>query len=169
LVVARDVIAVGRLQPAAAVAPAPDDFRSADKRVINRPLQRAPAECRVDAVNRRREIGVRRAAGTKLAVVAARDRKTQIDIARLADVLITAEMADRADVASLNRFEHVAAVAAKHLAGGLEEYPSVGYEPRHRDAGVADAVFAAHQISGDERPIGPRQHVVMERVDLAER
>ena len=35
--------------------------------------------------------------------------------------------------------------------------------------GVVDAVFAADQVVDDERPIGPRQHVVVQRVDLAER
>ena len=42
-------------------------------------------------------------------------------------------------------------------------------QPRRRDAGVGDAFFAARQVVGDEGTIGPRNHVAVERVHLAER
>ena len=44
-----------------------------------------------------------------------------------------------------------------------------GKNAAERKARVVDAVLAAHQVLGDQRPVDPGQHVVVQRVDLAER
>src|SRR5215216_2117207 len=46
LEIARQVVAESVLQAGELVAPAPDQFGSADKRAVNRPLQRTPAHRR---------------------------------------------------------------------------------------------------------------------------
>ena len=78
-------------------------------------------------------------------------------------------MTDVAEVAPLSRMVQVAGVAAEHLPGRLEKYPGVRNQPRDRDARIVDPIFAAHQILRDQRPVGPRKHVVVQSVDLAER
>ena len=65
--------------------------------------------------------------------------------------------------------ENVLAVAAEDLRGAFqEEALGRGKNAAERQARVVDAVFAAHQILGDQRPVDPGQHVVVQRVDLAE-
>ena len=65
--------------------------------------------------------------------------------------------------------EELVRIAAIDLTRGFEEQPGIRNQPSHRDARVVDAIFAADEVQRDERPIGPRQHVVVHRVDLAER
>src|SRR5439155_26356997 len=60
-------------------------------------------------------------------------------------------------------------LTAEDLTGRFEEQPRIRNESRNGDAGVIDPVFAADQVWGDERPIGPWQHVIVQPVDLAER
>ena len=169
LVVARDVISVRDLQSTALAATAPHDFRTTDERPVNRPSQRPPAKRGIDAVQLRREVSDQLIVAHRVVIVAARDREAEVDVARFGEVLVAAQMADHADVAPGGRPEEGAAVPAEHLAGGFEEDPPVGNQPRHRNAGVADAIFAAHEVAGDERPVGPRQHVIVQGVHLAER
>ena len=108
------------------------------------------------------------------AVVASRVRHAEIDVRVLGEVVIPAQMADVAQLAALRRLEQrraglvLAGGAVEHLAGRLEEDPRVRNQPRHRNARVVDAVFAADQVLRDQRAIRPRQDVIVERVDLAE-
>ena len=102
-------------------------------------------------------------------VVAVRVGEAEIDVARLGDVLVAAQMTDEAEIAARARLEDVARVAAEHLARRFEEGPRVRNQPRDRDAGVGDPFFSTKQVLGHQRPIGPRQHVRVQRVDLAER
>ena len=101
--------------------------------------------------------------------MASRVGNTQIDVGVVGYILIAAQVTNVAQITALARAKQVARVAAKHLTGGFEEKPRVRHEPRHRESGIVDAVFAADQVVHDERPIGPGKHVIVERVDLAER
>ena len=106
-------------------------------------------------------------------IVAARVRESEIDVAVFRDVLVSAQVSDIAQIAAFARPEQRALirtrVAAEHLAGCFEEDPGIRNQPRHRKAGVADAVFAAYQVVDHERTVGPGQNVIVERVHLAER
>ncbi len=82
--------------------------------------------------------------------------------------MVAAEPARVTQVASARRGENAVRVAAVDLAGCLQEQPPVGNQPRHREPGVCNPLFAADEVLGDERAIGPRHLVGMERVDLAE-
>ena len=93
----------------------------------------------------------------------------EVDVARLAEVAVSAEMTDVAQIAALARVEDLVGVAAEYLAGRFEKQPWVRNQPGNRDPRVVDAVLAAHEVPGGERPIGPRQDMRVKRVDLAER
>ena len=61
-----------------------------------------------------------------------------------------------------------AGIAAKHLPGRGKEYPfGKGNDAFDRDPGIVDAVFSAHQILRDQRPIDKWQHVIVHAIDLA--
>src|SRR2546425_13107365 len=75
-----------------------------------------------------------------------------------------------AHIAALARLEQrVARVAPEDLASRLEEHPRVWNEARDRNARIVDAIFAAHEVVDDQRPIRPRQDMIVKPVHLAER
>src|SRR6266478_1260880 len=78
-------------------------------------------------------------------------------------------MTDNADVLAAVGGENVAGIAAVNLGRSLEK-PVFRrrQEPRKRDAGIVDAVFAADEIVGHQRPVNERQSVIVDGVDLAE-
>src|SRR5262249_34174049 len=95
---------------------------------------------------------------------------TKVDVAVLRNVLIATKMRHVTQVAALAALvQPLSGITTEHLSGCLKKHPWVGYKPRNRDAGVADAVFAANQVRRDERPVGPWQHVIVQSVDLAKR
>ena len=103
--------------------------------------------------------------------MALRVGRAKIEIRRFGDVEIAAQVSDVTQVAGLARLVQLAlgGIAAEDLAGRFEEDVADRNQPRHRHARIADAFFAANQVVDDERAIGPRQHVRVQRVDLAER
>src|SRR5207244_9023029 len=103
--------------------PAPDDFRTADKRVVNRALQRPPPERGVGAEEPRGESAEIDPFHDTGRVVTVRDREAEIDIRRFREILVRAEVPDIAHVAALARLEQIVRVAAKHLSGRLEKQP----------------------------------------------
>src|ERR1044071_7110906 len=78
-------------------------------------------------------------------------------------------MSDIRQVAALARLEQVARVAAIDLPRRFEEQRACGNQTRYRNSGIVDTIFAADQVFRHKRTIRPRQHMVVERVDLAER
>src|SRR6266446_630806 len=78
-------------------------------------------------------------------------------------------MADNAHVLAAVGGENVTGIAAVNLGRSLEE-PVFRrrQEPRKRDAGIVDTVFAADEIVGHQRPVNERQGVIVDGVDLAE-
>src|SRR5258708_5211365 len=78
------------------------------------------------------------------------------------------KMAGDGDIVAVVVRKCVAGVATVDLGGSLKE-PVFrgGQEPRKGDAGVVDAVFAADEIIGYQRPVNERQSVIVDGIDLA--
>src|SRR5258706_5105172 len=155
LVIAGDVIAHPILAAVRLLAAAPDHLGSADERVIDRSPQRAPPERRVDAEEPGREPAQVDTADDAGWVVAVRVGHSKIDVRRFGEILVAAQVSHVAQVAALARLEQrFARVAPEDLAGRLEEDPRVWNKSRHRNPRIVDAIFPAHQVGDDERPVG---------------
>src|SRR3954452_15183961 len=115
LVVARHVIPGRLLLTVGLIPPAPDHFRSADERVVDRPLQRPPPHRGVHAEQVGREPPDVHTIADAGSVVAVRVRRPEIEIGRLGNVVIPAQVTDIAQVAALVRLKHVVRIAAEHL------------------------------------------------------
>src|SRR5438874_9488311 len=113
LIIAGDVHAHAALKAVLLIAAAPYPFRPAHEGVIDRSLQRPPAERRVDAVqlsHPRPE--VRRRAVEQQSIMTARIRRAEIDVAVLGDVLIRPQMSDVTHLAAPRRLEPRASLSA---------------------------------------------------------
>src|SRR5205814_4724702 len=113
--------------------------------------------------------GVKNRAADTGGVVAASVGTAEVDVGGFAEVTVEAKMADNAGVLATVGGENVTGIAAENLGRSLEE-PVFrrGQETRKGDAGIVDAVFAADEIVGHQRPVDERQGVVVDGVDLAE-
>src|SRR5438552_1678545 len=113
--------------------------------------------------------GVKNRAADAGGVVAASVGSAEIDVGRFAEVAVEAKMADNAGVLAAVGGENVTRIAPENLGRSLEE-PVFrgGEETRKGDAGIVDAVFAADETVGHQRPVNERQGVVVDGVDLAE-
>ena len=113
--------------------------------------------------------GVKNRAADAGSVVAASVGTAEVDVGRFAEVAVEAKMADNAGVLAAVGGENVTRIAAENLGRSLEE-PVFrgGQEARKGNAGVVDAVFAADEIVGHQRPVDERQGVIVDGVDLAE-
>ena len=78
-------------------------------------------------------------------------------------------MSNVAQVAALARFEEIIGIPAEDLSCRLKEEPGIGDQPRCGEPGIVDAVFAAHQIPRRKWTIRPRQHMVVQYIDLSKR
>src|SRR5436309_451841 len=113
--------------------------------------------------------GVKNRAADAGSVVAASVGTAEVDVGRFAEVAVEAKMDDNAGVLAAVGGENVTRIAAENLGRSLEE-PVFrgGQEARKGNAGVVDAVFAADEIVGHQRPVDERQGVIVDGVDLAE-
>src|SRR5439155_24863895 len=110
LIVSREVVAQSALHTIGLIAPAPDEFRAPHKRVVNRSLERPPSNGGIAPIQRCRVIRELRG------IVPSRERSDQIDVRVIRDVLISAQMSDVTQVASLARFEQLIRITAEDLA-----------------------------------------------------
>src|SRR5947209_3377276 len=78
-------------------------------------------------------------------------------------------MADYAQVILVRGPEYIARVAPETLPGELHK-PVLrdGNDVLHRNAGIINAILSAHQVPCNQRTVYPRQHVVVQRIYLAE-
>src|SRR5882672_1522124 len=151
------------------VARTPEKFIAEEEGVVDGPAQWLPTESGVGAVEIREEtrrIESRADAGI---VVAASVGNPEIEVGGFAEVAVSAEMADNAEILAARSLEQIVGIAAKNLGCTLEK-PVFrrGQETRQGEASVVDAVFAANEIIGNERPIDEWQGMIVNRVDLAE-
>ncbi len=72
-------------------------------------------------------------------------------------------------VGAVQRVLLIPGVAPKNLPGQLHENALGGWKyALYGDARIVDSVFASHQVVAYQRPINPRQHVIVLRVYLPE-
>ena len=78
----------------------------------------------------------------------------EIEIGGFAEIAVSAEVANNAEVLAAPSLEQIVGIAAENLGRPLEK-PVFrrGQETRQGEAGVIDTVFAADKIVGHERPI----------------
>ena len=104
-------------------------------------------------------------------VVAARIGNAEIEIGGFGDIPVGAQMLHGADVAvrcvgledrSPESPRNIWPVASRKIPFGAGRMRSI------ENSGVVDAILAADQILRHQRAVGPGQHVVVQRVDLAE-
>src|SRR6266700_4792463 len=73
-------------------------------------------------------------------------------------------------VAPLLGRKNVVGVAAKTLPGGFEKNAfRRRQDPLQREASIVNSVFTANEVGSNQWAVHPRQHVIVQRVDLAER
>src|SRR5216684_3508420 len=150
------------------VARAPEQLGTEQEGFVDSAAERLPAERRVSAI----QIGEksRRIEGRADAsiVVTAGIGDAEIEVGGFGQIAIGAEVADDADVFAAAGLEHVRGITAQYFGAAFEE-PVLRrrQEAREEEAGVVDAVLAADQIIGDERPVNERQGVIVNGVDLA--
>src|SRR6476646_7365224 len=72
-------------------------------------------------------------------------------------------------ITPFRRNKDVVGITSINLAGPFQKEPLVRNQSRDRDPRIIDSVLTSDQIVGNNRPIRPRQHMVMQCVDLSER
>src|SRR4029453_15907260 len=147
---------------------APEQFGAEEEGVVDGAAQWLPAERGVGSI----EIGEKPGGiGSQLSrvVVAARVRDAEIEVGGFGEVAVGAEMADDAQILAARCGVKAVRVSPKDLSRTFgKPFFGRGKETSQRDSGIVDAVFAADQIIGDERPINVLKSVVVNRVDFAE-
>ncbi len=101
------------------------------------------------------------------AVVPAGHGSPEVDVGGLGQILIEAEVTQVGQVATLGCPEDIR-LTSIDLTGGLEEHPRVRDQPRERNAGVGEPVFATREVLGDKGAVRPGKYVIMHTVDLPE-
>src|SRR6266403_1079638 len=152
------------------VAGAPEQFRAEEERMVDGAAERLPTKGGVSGIEVGQEIcRVKGSAADAGSVVAASVGSAEIDVGRFAEVAVEAKMADNAGILAAVGGENVTGIAAENLGGSLEE-PVFrgGQETRQGDAGIVDAVLAADEIVGRQRPVNEWQGVIVDGVDFAE-
>src|SRR5439155_19589973 len=140
------------------------------ERMVDGAAEGLPTESGVSRIKVGQKIrGVKNRAADAGGVVAASVGSAEIDVGRFAEVAVEAKMADNAGVLAAVGGENVTRIAAENLGRSLEE-PVFrgGQEARKGNTGIVDAVFAADEIIGHQRPVDERQGVIVDGVDLAE-
>src|SRR5450759_3042253 len=136
----------------------PDEFAARHEGVIDGAAQRLPTQGGIGAVELIVAVGE--------GAVAARVGSAEIDVGGFREIAVGAKMADGGDISAAHGGEDVGAIAAEDLRGAFqEEALGRGKDAAEREAGVVDAVLAAHQILADQRPVDPGEHVIVRRVD----
>src|SRR6266403_170446 len=150
------------------VAGAPEKFIAEEEGVIDGAAQGFPTESSVGAIEIGEETGRIESRADAGIVVAASVRNPEIEIGGFAEIAVSAEVADNTEVLAARSLEQIVGIAAKNLSRPLEK-PVFrrGQEPRQGESGIVDAVFAADEIIGNERPIDEWKSVVVNGVDLA--
>src|SRR5262245_25855860 len=100
LVVTRNVESRRVLQPARLIPAAPHDLRSAHERVVDRTLQRTPTQGGIDPEQVRGVPPQVEIVDDTCGVMAVREGGSKVDVRRLGDIAIRAEMPDVAEIAS---------------------------------------------------------------------
>src|SRR6266436_2485073 len=136
------------------VARAPEEFIAEQEGVINGATQGFPTECGIGAIEIGEETGRIESAADAGTVMAAGIGHTEIEIGGFAEIAVSAEMANNAEVLAARSLEQIVGIATKNLGRPLEK-PVFrrGQETRQGEASIVDAVFTADEIIGDERPI----------------
>src|SRR6266446_330379 len=136
------------------IAGAPEKFIAEEEGVIDGAAQWFPTECGVGAIEIGEETGRIESGADAGIVVAASVGNAEIEIGGFAEIAVSAEMANNAEVLAARSLEQIVGIAAKNLGRPLEK-PVFrrGQETREGEAGVVDAVFAADEIISNERPI----------------
>ena len=138
--------------------------------MVDSAAERLPTKSGVSGIQVGQEIcRVKGSAADAGSVVAAGVGSAEIDVGRFAEVAVEAKMADNAGVLAAVGGENVAGIAPEDLGRSLEKPVfGRGQEARKRNARIVDAIFAANEIVGHQRPINKWQRVVVDGVDLAE-
>src|SRR6267378_2900986 len=136
------------------VACAPEKFIAEEEGVVDGPAQWLPTESGVGAVEIREETRRIESGADAGIVVAARVGNPEIEIGGFAEIAVSAEMANNAEVLAARSLEQIVGIAAKNLGRPLEK-PVFrrGQETRQREASVVDAIFTADEIIGNERAV----------------
>src|SRR5947208_1496464 len=151
------------------VAGAPEQFCAEKERMVDGAAEGLPAERGIGGIKVGQEICGIKGRGDTGVVVAAGVRGAEIEVGRFAKVAVQAEMADHAGVLAAVGGENVAGIAPEDLGRSLEKPVfGRGQEARKRNARIVDAIFAANEIVGHQRPINKWQRVVVDGVDLDE-
>src|SRR6266436_698078 len=136
------------------IARAPEKFIAEEEGVVDGAAQGLPAESGIGAVEIGEETGSIENGADAGIVVAAGVGNPEIEIGGFAEIAVSAEMANNAEVLAARSLEQIVGIAAKNLGRPLEK-PVFrrGQETRQGEASIVDAVFTADEIIGDERPI----------------
>src|SRR5215475_2901119 len=141
---------------------APDQLASEENGVVDGAAQGFPAERGVRAIERGQEVGAD-------LIMTASVRCAEIEVRRFVQILVSAKVADNADVLAAVCGEDIGRIAAEDLRGALEE-PVVRplQEARQGEASIVDAILPAHEIVGNKRPINKRERMVVDGVHFSE-
>src|SRR5712691_167472 len=144
------------------VARAPEQLGTEQEGIVDGAAERPPADGRVSAIQIGQEIRAE-------VVVAACVGDAEIEVGGFREIPVGAEVADDADVLAAAGLENIRGITAQYFAAAFEE-PVLRrrQEAREEEAGVVDAVLAADQIIGDERPVDEGKGVIVNSVDLPE-
>src|SRR5437899_2947845 len=167
---AESVLGLKNVKRRKLVAGAPEEFSAEQERMVDGAAERLPTESGVSRIKVGQKIrGVKNRAADAGGVVAASVGTAEVDVGRFAEVAVEAKMADNAGVLAAVGGENVTRIASENLGRSLEE-PVFrgGQEARKGNAGIVDAVFAADEIVGHQRPVDERQGMIVDGVDLAE-
>ena len=166
---AESVLGLKEIRGRNLVSGTPEEFVAEKEGVIDGAAKRLPAESGVGAVEIGDEI-IRVEEGAHAGiVVAAGVRNTEVEVGGFAEVAVGAQMAYDADVLAAGGLENVGGIAAENLRGTFKE-PVLrsGQETRQREACVVDAILAANEIVGGQRPVDEGQGVIVDGVDISE-
>src|SRR6266566_5097434 len=168
-IVAESVLGLENIKRRQLVAGAPEQFCAEEERMVDGAAERLPTKSGIRAVEIREKKGrIERCANGGI-VVTAGVGGPEIEVGRFAEIAVDAKVADNADVLAAAGGENVTGIAAVNLGRSLEEPVFRGrQETRKGNAGIVNAVLAADEIIGHQRPVDERQGVIVDGVDLAE-
>src|SRR4029079_16507183 len=85
-------------------------------------------------------------------VVAVRERASEVEVRRFAQIAVGADVPDVGEIGSLRGLED-RRLSREDLASQFEEGAVVGEEPRDGNAGIGETILSTEQILGHERAV----------------
>ena len=102
--------------------------------------------------------------------MASRVGNPEVDIRVIRQVAVSAQVPHQADVPLLRGPEEFIRISPKNLSGSFQKNVLGGRQDSgNRKSDVINPVLAAHQALRHQRTVNPREHVIVESIDLAER